>query len=121
MNLPQLGGSTANVARHLAWLDMHISRRFHEDIVQEAVAGLIWFYLDLPADASRQEVEGCASQLINLIRSGSSLGALVRVIAGQQRDCFCMLGKPRAIWALAERSADLVRTAKRFPPPHQAA
>ena len=72
-------------------------------VVHEAVASLIWLYLDLPDDASREEVEGYAGGLIARIREGTTPEVLAREIQSLQVARLCRDGDQRAIRTLAER------------------
>lgn len=72
-------------------------------VVHEAVAGLIWLYLDLPDDASREEVEGYADGLIVRIREGATPDILAREIQSLQVTRLCRDSDQRAIRTLAER------------------
>lgn len=72
-------------------------------VVHEAVASLIWLYLDLPEDASREEVEGYADGLIVRIREGAPPDILAREIQSLQVARLCRDSDQRAIRTLVER------------------
>lgn len=79
-------------------------------IVREAVAGLIWLYLDLPDDASRLEVEWCAGQIIASMLNGGTEDSLEKTIRSLQAACFCEISSASAIRALARRCAATTRS-----------
>lgn len=78
-------------------------------VLQETIAGLIWLYLDLPADASRQEVEEYADELIACIRGSEGFDAIERTIRHLHVQRFCISSNARSLRILVERSIAIVR------------
>jgi hypothetical protein len=72
----------------------HVHRtRFNPraDILDEVVAGLLWMTLDLPADASRRELEAFAHHLVARIKFGAGEAIVESEIAFVQSG---QLGRP---------------------------
>lgn len=87
--------------------------KFHPrlDILDEVVAGLLWIQLDLPADATRQEIEHFACHLVARIRGEASEATIEGELAALQSVRF---GRPvnRAnIRDLVRRAMRAVRSA----------
>jgi hypothetical protein len=80
------------------------------DIAQESIAGLIWLHLDLPDDASRQEVEAFAAVLIGPISRGLTPESLEDKIRWLQSQRFCRISSPERIRILARRCIALMRS-----------
>lgn len=78
-------------------------------VLQETIAGLIWLYLDLPADASRDEVEDYADELIACIREGAKADVLEQRIRHLHFQRFCISSNARAMHTLVERSVAILR------------
>ncbi|HVV27307.1 MAG TPA: hypothetical protein VHC40_05015 [Rhizomicrobium sp.] len=78
--------------------------RPRREILDEVVAGLLWMQLDLPEDASREEMEDFAHRLVNQIRAGAGETFVAGEIARLQSGQFCRPANLPAIRALAQRS-----------------
>ena len=87
--------------------------KFHprQDILDEVVAGLIWMKLDLPGDASRQEIQSFAHGLVSRIGSGGDESAIVAEIAVMQSRQFGRPANLPMIRDLARRAIQAVNGA----------
>ncbi len=102
---------TSNI-RHPAPANPHGYRaKFNPraEILEEVVAGLLWMALDLPHDASRQELESFAHRLVSCIRIGAGAAEIEREIVGLQCGQLSRPANPPAIHRLTERVMDAVR------------
>lgn len=77
-------------------------------IVREAVASLIWLYLEPPSDASREEVESYAADLIHAIKMGATPVRIEQELRHLQVVTFCQISNAVAIRELVQRSRSLV-------------
>jgi hypothetical protein len=82
------------------------------DITGEAVAGLLWMYLDIPTDASRAELEGYASDLVDRIRVAGCDADIEQTIKALQVDKLCRPLNLAAISTVAKKSIAVVRAAR---------
>ncbi len=81
------------------------------EILDEVVAGIFWMSLDLPEDASRDEMEEFARHLAHRVRSGAGESAIAAEIDFLQRGQFCRpLDSARAV-ELARRAIAIVKAA----------
>ena len=87
--------------------------KFHPrlDILEEVVAGLLWLQLDLPQDASRDEIEDLARHLVTRIRGDAGEAAIEAELTALQGLRFCRPANPAALRALARRLVTAVRGA----------
>ena len=79
------------------------------DLMDEVVAGLLWMHLKVPQDASRDEVQDQAHDLVRRIRAGAPQSAIADCLRSLQLDWLCEFPNMPAIRELAQRVMGVVR------------
>jgi hypothetical protein len=79
------------------------------DILEQIVVGILWMSMDLPEDASRQELENLAHHLVTQIRTGTAETAIATELALLQAEQFCGRSNEAAIRSVVGRVVHIVR------------
>ena len=82
-----------------------------QDVMDEAVAGLLWMYLKVPKDASRDELQDYAHEIVRRVHAGAPETAIADYIRALQSDQLCELPNLPVIHDLARRTIGVVRQA----------
>lgn len=82
-----------------------------QDVMDEAVAGLLWMHLKVPKDASRDELQDYAHEIVRRVHAGAPETAIADYIRTLQSDRLCELPNLPAIHDLARRTVGVVRQA----------
>jgi hypothetical protein len=80
-------------------------------VTGEAVAGLLWMYLQVPEDASKDELEDYAQEIVRRIHADASEAAIAEYIKSLQSEQLCQLPNELAIRVLTRRAVAVVRGA----------
>ena len=83
-----------------------------QDVLDEAVAGLLWMHLKVPKDASRDELQDYAHEIVRRVHAGAPETAIVDYIRTLQCDQLCELPNLPVIHDLARRAVGMVRQAR---------
>ena len=81
------------------------------DVMDEAVAGLLWMHLKVPHDASRDELQDYAHEIVRRVHAGAPESAIADYISNLQSDRLCEMPNLPAIRDLARRTVGVVRPA----------
>ena len=79
-------------------------RALSSGMMDEAIAGLLWMYLDVPEDASKTELEEYAREIVRRIHADASEAAIAEHIRSLQSNQLCQMPNPPAIRTLARRA-----------------
>ena|SRR5438067_1512461 len=98
-----------NVGKPRAWEKEKRRYRPRRDVLCEVVAGFLWIALEIPEEASREEVEGVASVLIENVKADCGEGRVEEEVLRLQRFQLCRSGDPERVRAIVPQLMSAIR------------